>query len=189
MSDSPAPEQALRHKPEQVTRIDDVGEFLVHALELEHESTAHYDQLADSMLVHHNQEVAALFQRLAQLSAEHAAEITKRAVGIELPEIAPCEFKWNCPGSPESSDCLETDVTYQMTARQALELALHNEGRGQAFYAEVAAASGDARVHRLAGEMAREEEAHVSLLVDLLRREPGDGATAAEDLDPPHMPE
>jgi rubrerythrin len=168
--------------------IDDVGEFLGHALELEHESTAHYEQLADSMEVHHNREVAALFRRLAQLSDEHATSIGERARGVVLPRIAPWEFKWNCPGAAEGGDCLHGDVSYQMSAVQALELALHNETRGHAFYAHTASDSSDAEVRGLAAEMSAEEAEHLILLKDLLAQERHRGDATPEDLDPPHMP-
>ena len=169
--------------------IDDVGEFLVHALELEHESAAHYEQLADSMEVHHNHKVAALFRRLAQLSDEHATSIGERARGVALPRIAPWEFKWNCPGGgPEGGDCLHGDVSYQMSAVQALELALHNETRGHAFYAHTASDSDDAEVRELAAEMSAEEAEHLKLLEDLLAQEHHRDDAPLEDLDPPHMP-
>lgn len=173
---------------ETATAIDDVGEFLVHALELEHESSSHYGQLADSMEVHHNQDVAALFRSLAVLSEEHATRIGIRAQAVSLPRIAPWEFKWDRPGGPEGGDPLHGEVSYQMTAKQALELALHNETRGQAFYAHTAAVSADAEVRRLAAEMSAEEAEHVEMLRDLLDEERHRGETAPEDLDPPHMP-
>jgi rubrerythrin len=170
------------------SRIDDLGEFLVHALELEHESAAHYAQLADSMEVHHNNDVAALFRRLAALSAEHAERIAERGRGIELPHIAPWAFKWNCPGAPEDCDCLDTEISYRMTALQALRLALHNESRGQAFYAHVAATSINADVRRMASETVAEETEHAALLRTLLNEQQRHAEQTPEDLDPPHVP-
>jgi rubrerythrin len=169
--------------------IESVPEFLVHALELEHESADRYLQLAETMAIHHNQEAADLFRHLADMSDAHASEVTARAEGILLPEIAPWDFKWNCPRSPES-DCLEgRDVTYLMTAVQALELALHNEIRGRDFYAHVAASSPDARVRALAGEMAEEEGEHVELLKDWLAKGNSGDTPVPTDLDPPNIPE
>jgi rubrerythrin len=169
--------------------IDSVPEFLVHALELEHESAERYRVLAGTMAVHHNQEVAKLFVRLGDMSDAHASEVTARAEGLLLPEIAPWDFKWHCPGSPESHCLDEHEVSYLMTPVQALTLALHNETRGRDFYAEVAANSPDPRVRTLAGEMAEEENAHVELLKDWLIKESHRDAPAPADLDPPNMPE
>jgi len=168
--------------------IDTVGEFLAHALELEQESSSHYRQLADSMEVHHNHDVATLFRRLASLSDEHAASIGTRARDVALPCIAPWEFKWDCAENPEAGRGTHGDISYLMTAVQALELALHNETRGQAFYAHTARVSADAEVRRLATEMSTEVAEHLARLRDLLKHEQGRGETAPEDLDPPHIP-
>ncbi len=169
--------------------IASVSELLVHALELEHESAERYRQLAETMTVHHNTEVAQLFRRMADMSDAHASEVTARAEGLLLPEIAPWDFKWSCPDSPESHCPDEVEVSYLMTPQQALQLALHNEIRGRDFYAHVASCSPAPQVRAIAGEMADEESEHVVLLKDWIARE---GVTAAEppaDLDPPNMPE
>jgi len=166
--------------------IASVGEFLAHALELETEAAERYRVLADSMEVHNNRQVAELFQSMAMFSDQHAAEVRERARGIEIPVIAPWDFKWSCPESPEAP-CME-DVNYLMTPRQVLDLALHNETRGRDFYAGVAAQSPDEAVRRIAQEMADEESEHVRLLEQWLTRVGGDEAPL-EDLDPPNMPE
>ena len=168
--------------------ITTVGEFLVHALELEHESAERYLQLAQSMAIHNNEEVAELFEHLATMSQEHALDVESRAQGLILPEIAPWDFKWNCPSAPES-DCLEFDANYLMTAVQALDLALHNEIRGRDFYAHVAMSSPHPAVRRIAGEMSDEESEHVDLLKDWLAKETHCREPALLDMDPPNMPE
>ncbi len=168
--------------------IETVAELLAHALELESESAQRYTQLADSMEIHHNEAVEQLFRRLADLSEEHAHQVEARAVGIQLPEIAPWDFKWHCPGSPET-DCMEHRVDYLMTSRDALKLAYHNETRGRDFYRHVAAGSPDAEVRRIAGEMADEEADHVELLKQWLAKERHRVEAVPEDLDPPNTPE
>lgn len=167
--------------------IETLAEFLVHALELEHESAQRYAQLADSMEVHHNAEVEQLFRRLADMSEEHARQVEVRAAGMQLPEVAPWDFKWHCPGSPES-DCTDQRVGYLMTGLEALKLALHNEMRGRDFYAHVASGSPQAEVRRIAGEMAAEETEHIDLLQDWLTKEQHRREAVQEDLDPPNMP-
>lgn len=173
---------------EQAPVIESVPELLAHALELECASQAHYEQLADSMDVHHNSDVAALFRRLAELSAEHAEAVAERATDLALPRIPPWAFKWECPNAPEGADCLDPEVSYSMNRLQALEVSLHNERRAHDFYRQTAATAAVAEARRLAAEMAAEEAEHVALLEGLLaeqRRKPDD---ASEDLDPPHMP-
>jgi len=167
--------------------ICSVAEFLVHALEMETESAERYRELADNMEVHNNPEVAALFRRLAVEGDAHAEQVKRRAGMYELPDIAPWEFKWTSPDAPESAAM--DDVHYLMGRRQALELALHNEIRGQQFYTQVSGRSLDAKVQRIAKEMAREEGVHVSMLREWLAREADKLQAPLEDLDPPNMPE
>ena len=174
---------------EQASIIQSVAELLAHALELEYASQAHYEQLADSMHVHHNTDVADLFRRLAVLSAEHAAAVAYRAGDTELPRIPPWAFKWECPNAPEGSDCLDPAISYAMSTAQAIELALHNERRGHVFYEQVAASATDTDARELAAEMATEEREHVAMLEALLVSERRREDNAPEDLDPPHMPD
>ncbi len=167
--------------------IDSLGEFLAHAIELEVESAERYRELADSMEVHNNPEVAELFRQLAGYGDDHADEVRERTTGVELPKIPPWDFKWSCPEAPEAP-CME-DAHYMMNKCQALELALHNEVRGRDFYAEVAAKSPDAEVRQVAEEMATEEDTHVEMLKVWLSKESCEIQGIQDDLDPPHSPE
>ncbi len=172
--------------PRGPAQIESPGEFLLHSLELERESAEHYDQLAQSMAVHHNPEVAALFEQLARRSARRAEEIERRAQEIPLPELAPWEFKWHCPDPLQ--DCLEPKVHYLMTVTEALDIVLYNERRIQDFYAAFLSAS-DMRVRALAEEITRETRHHLNWL-EAWRAERGIlGEERMEDLDPPNTPE
>ena len=167
--------------------ISSVAEFLAHALEMEVESAERYRELADSMEVHNNPEVAASFRTLAGESDAHVEQVQRLAGSTELPDIAPWAFKWSSPDGPESTRM--EDVHYLMNRRQALKLALHNEVRGLDFYKEVAARSPTTRVRQLAAEMAGEEEVHVTMLRTLLSKAEDDAASRAlPDLDPPNIP-
>ncbi len=170
----------------QTRPIESLEDLCAHALELEHESTARFQQLSDSMEMHHNEKVANLFRELANLSDAHAAAIESRMQRLELPQIPPWEFQWNCPDGPESH-CLDEGVSYMMTATQALRLALFNEEKAQTFYQGVADRSSDARVRELASEMATEEAEHADLLREWLEREAVE-AMPLEDFDPPNVP-
>jgi hypothetical protein len=169
--------------------IDTPGGFLVHALELKHDAAEHYAQLADSMEVHHNPRAATLFRVLAAASDALARSIAAHAKGMTLPRIAPWEMRWNGRGGPESDDCAGNEVSYRMTAAQAIGLALHNEQRAQQFFAAVALHAGNARVRRLAAEMRDKEAEHVAMLEQMLAQQQAEpGHMVADDLDPPHMP-
>ena len=166
--------------------IESLAEFLVHALELEHESAERYLELAESMEVHHNTQVAELFRQLAEMSEAHAREVQDRAVGLQLPQIPPWGFKWHCPGSPEV-DCGHAKISYLMTTVQVLEIALLNETRSRDFYAWVAVDSPDPKVRALAAEMADEEGGHVVLLEAWINEETERQIDPTEDLDPPNV--
>lgn len=168
--------------------IDTVPEFLAHAIAMEDESAERYEMLADSMEVHNNDAAAAMFRELMQYSEKHADEVQTLASGMELPSIAPWEYNWNCPDFPEGGDC-STMVNYLMTARQALDIAMHNEIRGRDFYAWIARESPDPEVRRLAGEMAGEEQEHVDLLQAMIEHTGVSSEPPPEDLDPPNTPD
>lgn len=165
--------------------ISTIAEFLAHALELEAESVERYRELADSMKVHNNPEVAALFRELAAEGEVHLKQVQQIAAGFELPEIAPWAFKWSCPDGPES--LASDNIRYLMTRRQALLMASHNEVRGRDFYAQVAECSRNPEIRQLAGKMATEEDVHVRTLRSWLDAEKEEQALS--DLDPPNMPE
>lgn len=169
--------------------IDSIPEFLAHAIAMEDESAERYEMLADSMEVHHNHEVADLFRKLMGYSETHAAEVRERASGIELPDIPPWDYKWNCPDAPEGRDCFDGEIDYLMTPQQALKVAMHNEIGGRDFYASVASDSPDAEVREMAKEMAEEEQEHVELLQEWIDNAGFTDEPPLEDLDPPHMPE
>ena len=168
-------------------RIDSLAEFLAHALELEVESAERYRELGESMEAHNNPAVAELFYELAGYGDDHAREVQQRAGRQELPEIAPWDFKWNCPEAPESP--CHDEVNYLMDTCQALELALHNEIRGRDFYAEVARTATDLQIRGVAAEMAAEEDTHVKMLEEWISREACDRVDPMSDLDPPNTPE
>lgn len=71
------------------TVIQDIPDFLAHAIALEYESVERYQELADSMDVHNNPRVAELFRKLAHYGELHARDIEHHADGIELPGISP----------------------------------------------------------------------------------------------------
>ena len=171
--------------PNNAVIIDSVEEFLVHAMELEEASQYHYEELADTMEVHNNLEVAELFRKLANYSRLHAEEVHGKAADLELPQITPWDFKWKCPSAPEAF-CME-DANYLMTTNQALEIALFNEIRGRDFYQEVADHTSSEAVRKLAVEMVEEENWHVEMLREW---QAGiDAQEPQEDLDPPNIPE
>lgn len=163
--------------------MNDVAIFLAHALALEREAADRYDELADTMEVHNNPDVAELFRRMANFSRMHADAVRGRAAEVELPHFKPWEYQWSEPEGPETGALERTH--YLMTTYHCLQLALHNERRGRDYYKGVADATEDAEVRRLAGQMYEEECEHVRILDEWLERTEEPEPDWDLDLDPP----
>lgn len=160
-----------------------VPEFLAHAIALEDESATRFDELADSLEVHHNGEVVELFRKMAHYSRLHLAEAKDAAADMDLPHYSPWQFEWPDSESPET---VEIEAAhYKMTPHHALVAALASERRGQTFYDQIARTVDDEDVKRLAAEFAAEELAHVQLLTEWLCKYPTPPTDWAEDMDPP----
>ncbi|MBB4264535.1 ferritin-like domain-containing protein [Roseospira visakhapatnamensis] len=163
--------------------METVEEFLAHAVALEEDSAVRFDDMADALEVHQNDEVTGLFRRMAHFSRLHLAEAQKMAEGLDLPHFKPWEYKWPDAEAPETP---EMDAThYLMTPHHALTLALDSEKRGHAFYADLAANNGNDRIRELAMEFAEEEAEHVALLETMLAKYPLPPGDWDEDMDPP----
>jgi rubrerythrin len=161
----------------------EVAIFLAHAIALEAEAAERYDELAGAMEVHNNPDVAALFHKLAGYSKLHLADVQKQAEGIPLPHLKPWEFEWSATGSPEAAPIEKTH--YLMKPYHCIQLALQNERRGHAYYADIAYKSQDPQVRRLAGEFAAEEAEHVAILEKWASTVQEPDADWDQDLDPP----
>ena len=168
-------------------RMTDLDTFLAYSVALEEEAAERHDELADMMEVHHNPEVAAIFRKLAGYSRLHAQESRDHSEGSELPRIAPWDFGWETMEGPETTDI--GAVNYLMTAAQALRVAMANEKRARDFYAGIGRHSPDPAVQALAAQFAEEEQGHLALLEEWLKRLPEEDASTIFDPDPPHMPE
>jgi rubrerythrin len=163
--------------------IDTVEDLLAHALAIEREAAERYADLADQMEVHHNHEVAELFRKLAEIEGKHVASVEALRGERELPHVAPWDYAWNDPQSPEAPTLDETH--YLMTPYQALSLALAGERRAAEFFERVARVAEDNAVVHLARQMHQEEREHVELVEAWLARYPKPEEGWDEDLDPP----
>jgi len=169
--------------------IETAEELLAHALALETEAAERYEEIADNLEVHNNPEVAGLFRQLAQYGRKHAAEVEELSKDMELPHIAPWDFKWGTETgeSPEAPPI--EDIHYMMTPFQALKVAHSVETQAQQFYASVASSTPDKRTKEIAAEFAEEEQGHVDLLVEWLKKYPEPEKGWDYDPDPPMMHE
>ncbi|CAA7622213.1 ferritin family protein [Magnetospirillum sp. UT-4] len=163
-----------------------LANFLAHAVALETEAGERYRELADVMEVHNNPEVAAMFARMAEFSAMHAAEVTARAGAHgPLPRLKSWEFKWETTEPPEVGD--SADTHYRMTPRHALQYALANERRGWEFYNHAATHAPLPEIRDLARDFADEEAEHVRTLEHWLESTPPPDHDWADDPDPANV--
>ncbi|HYD66269.1 ferritin family protein [Azospirillum sp.] len=147
--------------------MNDIGEFLAHAVKLEHEAATRFADLAEAMKSYGNTEVAAFFSKMAEYSRKHLAEARARSGFRDIPDVTP---EWPDGESPEATSMEASH--YLMTVEYALSLALEGERRSQAFYADIARDTTDPEVRMAAEEFAAEEAEHVAALEALARKYP-----------------
>ena len=160
-----------------------LAEFLSHALAIEVDAWERYNQLADQMLVHHNIDVALLFEQLGRYERKHAEEIEARLEGMETLQIAPWDFAWSGLESPEAIDF--SDIHYKMHPIHALQLALKAERGAVDFFSRIARETSDDDVRKLAEEYAEDERVHVKMVQDAMAKLTLPPEDWDEDMDPP----
>lgn len=145
-----------------------MAELLLHALVIELEAAQNYADLATQMEQCGNTEVAELFARMAELEAAHADKIRQRAGDVELPELAPWDYRWPGFEPPENVDV--SRIHYLMMPHHALTLALENEKEALAFFDGIADGCTDAHIRSLAAEFAGDERQHVTWMEEWLAK-------------------
>ena len=158
-------------------------EFMAQALAMEREAVARYSELADSMDVHNNREVAAMFRTMAGYEAKHAEQIMAQMGWTRDPPPPACGFAWTELEGPEAVPIDE--VHYLMQPWHALQLALAAEQRAKAFFGRLARHAASEPVRRAALELQQEEHEHVELVRAWLKKVPEPDADWAIDPDPP----
>jgi len=160
-----------------------LAELMVHALIIELEAVQSYKDLTEQMHQCGNSDVAELFEKMSKLEAEHADRIREKAGDLELPELAPWEFRWAGLEPPENIDL--AGVHYQMTPHHAITLALENELSAMAFFDAIAHDCTDKRARSMAQEFADDERQHVAWMNEWLAKYPAPDAGWDDDPDPP----
>ncbi|MEH6581434.1 MAG: ferritin family protein [Halioglobus sp.] len=165
----------------------ELAEFLAHSLELESEARDRYEELADTMTIHHNGQVAQFFLNMALEARHHLEEVADLAKGITLPELKAWEFNWPEAEPPETASY--EAMHYRMSLHEAITLALENEYAAEQYYRQIANTSGNADTAKIAGQFADEERSHAAKLESMLQNIPENGVHQREEDDEPHMPE
>jgi rubrerythrin len=141
-------------------------QFLAHAIALESEAADRYQELADMMEAHRNDEVSALFRDMVRYSRMHHDSIVERAASTVLPKIGPWEYLWRTPPEAGGDEAFD----YRIHPYDALLYARENELRAMYYYGEVARDASALEVRRLAAQFAAEETEHVAALDQWLAR-------------------
>jgi rubrerythrin len=169
----------------QDSAIQSIEQLLAHALAMEVEAVERYETLADQMETHNNREVAALFRKLAEIEKLHVDNVNDISAGHTLPHIAPWEYAWQAPESPEAPSMSADGIHYMMHPYHAIAMALDAERRGVDFYDRLSAQSEREDVRKLAAELCETEREHVTLLEAWLSRFQPPPKDWNEDPDPP----
>lgn len=148
--------------------MNDIGIFIVHAIQLERDAARRYEDLAACMGTAGNREVEQFFRRMSEFSRRHLKEAMSRGGFHALPQIAAADFQWPEGVSPEAAGW--TGVDGFIDRNTALQLALDGERASVAFYSTIAATSQDAEVKAMAADFAAEETEHVNELEKWIAR-------------------
>ncbi len=147
--------------------IESAAELYVHAMAIEREAAERYREFATRMADQGNEELAAVFGKLAAFESEHVKVLQRRTDGVALPSLA-ADYSWLDAGAPQTA---AHDLIFRLlTPRQALAIALQAEKRARAFFSHVQRDGTDPALRALAKEMAAEEAGHISLLERALAR-------------------
>jgi rubrerythrin len=149
---------------DSVPDIERPEDLFAVATAMEREAARRYDQLAARMDEIDAPDLASLFRRLQAMESEHESGIAAWAERAAIKPEAHLSFTWDMAEGIGETALADAGGAESLTSYTALALAVRNEERAFAFYANVAAKSHDATVREYAERMADEELHHVALL-------------------------
>lgn len=172
--------------PKPPVAPDTLEDFMAQALAMELEAQQRYAELADSMEVHNNREVAELFRKMSLIEGKHATQIQAEMGWKDVPSYAKAPA-WE--GFEPAETIAHDEVHYLMQPYHALRLALGAEQRAEAFYGHLASVAKVESVKRAALDMQKEEREHVALIKAWMAKAPPPENGWDEDPDPPRYDE
>ena len=161
-----------------------LADVMAQALAMEREAVQRYNALADAMEVHNNREVEALFRKMAQIEAKHAAQIMAEMGWNDSSDMPVFERSPFALDGPESVPDRRGALPDAALARAAAG-AGSAEQRAEAFFGELAQAAPSEAVRDAALQLRDEEREHVALMRAWIEKTPQPGSDWAEDPDPP----
>lgn len=147
-----------------VPEVRTVEDLFAIATAMEHEAARRYAELADRLERLGETDLVALFRRLEQEENGHEDGLGAWAGRQGITPSPTLDFQWDMPEIATEEDFAEAGGDFLATPWRVLAMAVRNEERAFAFYANVAAKTSDPAVRTYAEAMAREELNHVSLL-------------------------
>ncbi len=156
----------------------DLKDALDLAVLIEEEARDRYEELASSLLLHHNAEAAKFFTRMVRIEELHRTALLEQRermfrgqkVTVRREQLFDVE-------APEYDE-----VRASMTEYDALMTAMHSEQKAQAFYATALRWVQSPEVKTLFAELCAEEVEHQRLVQNELDRLPAGGALERADV-------
>jgi len=163
--------------------IETLEDLLTAACLVEEEAAECLQSLGEQMEAHHNPPMAALFTRLADMRARHAARILAQMEPAWRARRYRRDARWLGAVCPGSVDMLEAH--YLMQPAHGLRLAI-NSWRGiHDFLSALAAAMPDAALERRAVELKARVAADLRAIEEELARTQDPQEDWSHDDDPP----
>ena len=155
----------------------DLKDALDLAILVEEEAQERYVELVDQMEMHHTKGAATFFAAMARNEQKHGDELRarRRALFGDAPRRVTRAQLWDveAPGYDE--------VRIYMSARQAMETALHSEIKAHEFFVNAIPHIHDAEVRKLFQELRDEEVLHQALVREAMRGVASDPEAPATD--------
>src|SRR5678815_1531622 len=110
-------------------------ELYAHAIAIEREAAERYAELAARMGDEGREDLARIFEMLADLESEHLQTLEARTRDVSLPPVDGSRYHWLEAGAAQTA---ARELVFRvMTPRMALQIALQAEHRAQAFFETV----------------------------------------------------
>lgn len=150
------------------------------AIAAEEEAQQRYQEFTDQMVLHHTEEAASFFRRMAEFEEQHVERLRSH----RLAQFGPA------PGtSPPQSPVIEveapeySEVRAFMTLHQAADVALEAERKAYRFYDDLIerVSPADPDLENLFENLRDQERRHEQLIVDYQRTLPAEDSADPED--------
>ncbi len=151
------------------------------AILIEEEAQERYLEFVDQMQQHHTPEAARFFSTMARNERRHGEELQARRRSLFADR--PAQVRRSALWDVEAPD-FDAPRAF-MSARQAMEVALHAEERAYDFYDDAMKQVRDPDVHKLFEELRDEEVLHQSLVREALRALPAERPADPGDYEDP----